>query len=404
MGTISQDPIGFSAGDANLYRYVGNGPTNATDPSGLEVLFPADQAKHIEPLLRRLFGDNIGFGDSNHHGLRYATAFAGGGKIDPKLLGLITLFELDPSENRDVALAHVATQIEKYSYHKKLGEIADILNSFDNGGDLLVTIGGNGLTTTHSRPINNSPTGAHHFPGQGHTILPHRTQARINGLRTKNVVTTSLLSTMADVAAGEAVGIVGSSVARSLRVAPKNADDLITVYRGMGQTEFNALSRGGPLQSIAERAGTGAKPGFFQKYFRHSIDSANPPSPYVSLSQSPGAARHFIIDGMPSGFRGALKDFAIRTGLSKPVISDGKVLARITMRRSDLSRTFHYAQDELVALGGTRIHSIQAVANPALQSHLSWRVYAGAAGQIGVGAGVPSGVGYGIWYAYSGDE
>ncbi|HRX83260.1 MAG TPA: HNH endonuclease, partial [Pirellulaceae bacterium] len=33
--TISNDPIGFSAGDANLYRYVGNESTNATDPSGL---------------------------------------------------------------------------------------------------------------------------------------------------------------------------------------------------------------------------------------------------------------------------------------------------------------------------------------------------------------------------------
>jgi RHS repeat-associated protein len=30
-----QDPIEFTAGDGNLYRYVGNGPTNATDPSGL---------------------------------------------------------------------------------------------------------------------------------------------------------------------------------------------------------------------------------------------------------------------------------------------------------------------------------------------------------------------------------
>jgi len=29
------EPLGFEAGDANLYRYVGNGPTNATDPSGL---------------------------------------------------------------------------------------------------------------------------------------------------------------------------------------------------------------------------------------------------------------------------------------------------------------------------------------------------------------------------------
>lgn len=32
---ISQDPIGFAGGDANLYRYVGNSPTNYTDPSGL---------------------------------------------------------------------------------------------------------------------------------------------------------------------------------------------------------------------------------------------------------------------------------------------------------------------------------------------------------------------------------
>jgi hypothetical protein len=32
---ISQDPIGFAAGDANLYRYVGNKPSNATDPTGL---------------------------------------------------------------------------------------------------------------------------------------------------------------------------------------------------------------------------------------------------------------------------------------------------------------------------------------------------------------------------------
>ena len=32
---ISQDPIGFAAGDANLYRYVGNTPTIYVDPLGL---------------------------------------------------------------------------------------------------------------------------------------------------------------------------------------------------------------------------------------------------------------------------------------------------------------------------------------------------------------------------------
>ena len=36
---ISEDPIGFEAGDANTRRYVGNSPTNATDPSGLAGYF-----------------------------------------------------------------------------------------------------------------------------------------------------------------------------------------------------------------------------------------------------------------------------------------------------------------------------------------------------------------------------
>ena len=34
---LSEDPIGFAGGDANLYAYVFNSPTNFTDPSGLFV-------------------------------------------------------------------------------------------------------------------------------------------------------------------------------------------------------------------------------------------------------------------------------------------------------------------------------------------------------------------------------
>ena len=33
---LSQDPMGFGAGDSNLYRYVRNNPTGGTDPSGLQ--------------------------------------------------------------------------------------------------------------------------------------------------------------------------------------------------------------------------------------------------------------------------------------------------------------------------------------------------------------------------------
>jgi RHS repeat-associated protein len=36
----TQDPLGFAAGDANLYRYVGNRATLATDPSGNLIFVP----------------------------------------------------------------------------------------------------------------------------------------------------------------------------------------------------------------------------------------------------------------------------------------------------------------------------------------------------------------------------
>jgi RHS repeat-associated protein len=43
----SEDPLSFGAGDGNLYRYVGNNPTNATDPSGL-VERPSGSIRSIE--------------------------------------------------------------------------------------------------------------------------------------------------------------------------------------------------------------------------------------------------------------------------------------------------------------------------------------------------------------------
>jgi len=42
----SQDPIGFAAGDTNLYRYVGNGPTSSSDPTGLTGDEPTPMGRH----------------------------------------------------------------------------------------------------------------------------------------------------------------------------------------------------------------------------------------------------------------------------------------------------------------------------------------------------------------------
>ncbi|MGL4551299.1 MAG: RHS repeat-associated core domain-containing protein [Gemmataceae bacterium] len=46
---LTQDPIGFDAGDQNIYRYVGNSPTNLVDPSGLAAAPPADEYIKIRP-------------------------------------------------------------------------------------------------------------------------------------------------------------------------------------------------------------------------------------------------------------------------------------------------------------------------------------------------------------------
>jgi RHS repeat-associated protein len=51
---ISEDPIGFEAGDTNLYRYVGNSPVNAIDPSGT-ITFAIPGADGFGNLLVNLF-------------------------------------------------------------------------------------------------------------------------------------------------------------------------------------------------------------------------------------------------------------------------------------------------------------------------------------------------------------
>ena len=52
----SQDPLGFKAEDSNLYRYVQNAPTDATDPSGTQqTLTPYDPAYRLGSRTRKYY-------------------------------------------------------------------------------------------------------------------------------------------------------------------------------------------------------------------------------------------------------------------------------------------------------------------------------------------------------------
>lgn len=47
---LSEDPLGSSAGDDNLYRYVQNRPVVLTDPSGRQVVMPYEPVEQISVL------------------------------------------------------------------------------------------------------------------------------------------------------------------------------------------------------------------------------------------------------------------------------------------------------------------------------------------------------------------
>jgi hypothetical protein len=71
---MSEDPLGFAAGDVNLYRYVGNSYPNATDPSGTTTF-------GLSTAIGTVVGFGIGFvaaGLTGEDGWDWQRAWAGG--------------------------------------------------------------------------------------------------------------------------------------------------------------------------------------------------------------------------------------------------------------------------------------------------------------------------------------
>jgi RHS repeat-associated protein len=88
---ISQDPIGFSAGDANLYRYVGNEATGATDPTGLRKIYIQIvyyfEKLTLTPAIRaevdRIFQDAMSRCGGSEHSIYIVWTQAGSPASDP---------------------------------------------------------------------------------------------------------------------------------------------------------------------------------------------------------------------------------------------------------------------------------------------------------------------------------
>jgi RHS repeat-associated protein len=141
---ISQDPIGFSAGDANLYRYVGNGPANATDPDGLygRVVYQQREMLYSAllpiPVIFRAFDDRR----NNRSGqiISYAATFPVRERdVDafPRYFGPTSFIALDITRSR------IAWTPRQQPYHRV--EAWGGVRTGDDSGHIIGNIlGGNG--------------------------------------------------------------------------------------------------------------------------------------------------------------------------------------------------------------------------------------------------------------------
>ena len=74
---LQKDPIGFDAGDANLFRYCGDDPVNRTNPSGLQDIpfFPSQD--YLNNLTGQYYSNQTaGFGAANNFASAYNAGLA----------------------------------------------------------------------------------------------------------------------------------------------------------------------------------------------------------------------------------------------------------------------------------------------------------------------------------------
>jgi len=287
---LSADPSGFRGGDANLYRYVGNSPLDATDPMGLEArgqrlrgfargLVEATVAVVIVvvvpeigvPLLVMGVGGDV-FGRAMR-----------GERPDEVIVGTITdavgfngLYGL--ATGRDFATQE-ELGLDDYQLGRR-GGISAIQAAVAPIAALDLAMGADGLIGSFGRLGGDR--------GFGEDSLPFGGEVRYGGY-------SGDVGSGDPAFSGEVFGLdrlpQGQMWAPDVTTAAENAP--LTFYRGdeAGLTEFqsHAAQTGGQANSEAV-LGNGD---LNDLMLQHAIDSRNPPSPFISVTTDPNMAQLF---------------------------------------------------------------------------------------------------------------
>jgi RHS repeat-associated protein len=142
-----RDPLGLAAGDPNIYRFVGNDPINATDPSGLdgEHWFNNDWTDWINPFA---YIGATGYGLGERIGTGYATAFVKDQALEARIYdaqrqGLQAALA-DPNSSLDASATAIADQrrIDGNEVSQKLDDAAKIADGALATGELGLEVAG----------------------------------------------------------------------------------------------------------------------------------------------------------------------------------------------------------------------------------------------------------------------
>jgi RHS repeat-associated protein len=160
---LSEDPAGFSGSGANLYNYAADGPTNFSDPRGLQTVQTGIGGTYSPPLIPIAGTGGVGVATDGMGDVGIYVYFGYGGALGSGLSGGFQAWDSNANTINDIAGPFNNLSV---GGGEVVGGSVDTFEGSDNAGNQVVgaggTVGGGaglsvfaGTTTTSVFPLFN---------------------------------------------------------------------------------------------------------------------------------------------------------------------------------------------------------------------------------------------------------